>query len=553
MVVRLSQRIRSSKWRQCRRCRDGDIPRLPWLALGGLLIIVALAAMACDDPDTGFALAPEETNTPLPTATPTVTSTPTPQPTATPTPTPTPTPTATPTLTPTATATPSPTPTLTPTPAPKASPAEAATPTPSPGEIILENAIQAMAAVEYYHFDVEAKLAITSEGVTFDVPIDLVGDFQAPDRTRGTIVVSFFFQLESQFINIGDTSYTTDPDTGQWMVGQGQALNIVDPASLVSPDFLADSGRLVGLALVGTDTLAGTPPVYQLSGRLSDVEGAGALEVSYWIGVDDSLVHRVRLSGQFELDQGLGDAFPLGDITAGDAAFDAILTLSDFDKPVDIQPPEIVSAPAGGAEGSGAAAPIVATPLDSGWVRYQANADGFAVALPPTWQIVQLDPDDVPGSLEPIRAAEPVLADRIGRQVELLTAAGIVRLYGFDRGALEGDVGLTSISVISQDAGIDLSLDFYASLGMQLVLALPELDGMVERTRVDLDGTIAEELRYTLNVPDLGDGRARLRVTQYLATRGPQLYALTLSTTVDTAGELEQTFEQISRSFDLTE
>ena len=411
-----------------------------------------------------------------------------------------------------------------------------------------------MAAVESFHFEVEAKLTITSQGVTLDVPIDLAGDFQAPDRTQGTFVVSFFLlQIDSEFINIGDASYTTDPDTGQWTVGRGQALSFLDPAALVSPDFLAGGGRLANMMLVGTDTLADTPPVYQLSGRLSDEEGAGALEVSYWIGVEDGLIYRVRLSGQFELDQVLGDALPLGDIGTGEAAFDAVLTLSDFGKPVHIEAPEIASVPAVGAQGPDAPAPTVATALDSGWVRYEATRDGFAVALPPSWEVVQLDPDDVSRSLGPLRAEEPVLADRIERQVKLLSAVGIVKLYGFDRGTPEADTGLTSISIIGQDAGIELSLDFYASLAMQLVLALPELDGIVERTRVDLNGTIAEELSFTLNLADLDDGIARLRVIQYLVTRGPKLYAVTLSTKVDTAEELEQTFSQIARSFHLTE
>ena len=88
---------------------------------------------------------------------------------------------------------------------------------------------------------------------------------------------------------------------------------------------------------------------------------------------------------------------------------------------------------------------------------------------------------------------------------------------------------------------------------MQLVLALPELDGLVERTRVDLNGTIAEELRFTLDIADMDDGIARLRVVQYLVTRGPQLFAVTLSAPVDTAEELEQTLLRIAQSFELTE
>jgi hypothetical protein len=181
--------------------------------------------------------------------------------------------------------------------------------------------------------------------VTLEIPVVLTGDFQAPDRTRGTLVVSFFFiQLESHFVRIGDVSYATDPDTGQWKVGGSPALSFVDPAAYTSPDLLAAGGRLAELALVGIDSLAETP-VYLLSGRLSDEDGGGALEVSYRIGVDDGLIYRVDLAGQFELDQEFSDAFPLGDIGAGDAAFDAVVTLSDFGKPVNIEAPEITPAP----------------------------------------------------------------------------------------------------------------------------------------------------------------------------------------------------------------
>ena len=330
-----------------------------------MLIIVALAAVACDDPGDGTAVTTEvaATNTPrLVVATPTVTPTATPLPTRTPILTPTPTATRTPTPTATATATPTPTPTVTPAPTPRPAPTRAAAPSssPSPGESILENAITAMAAVKSFHFDVEAKLAIASQGVTLDIPIVLAGDFQSPDRIRGTLVVNLvFFKIESEFINIGDTSYVTDPDTGKWMVGRSPALSFVDPATLASPEFLAAGGRLANLMLVGTDTLADTPPVYELSGRLSDEDGAGALEVSYWIGVDDGLIYRVTLSGQFELDQELGDALRLGDIGSVDAAFDAVLTLSD-----------------------------------SGWVRHEATGHEFAVSLPPSWEIVQLEPDE---------------------------------------------------------------------------------------------------------------------------------------------------------------
>ena len=41
-----------------------------------------------------------------------------------------------------------------------------------------------MAKVQSYHFDVEAKVVITSDGVTLDIPVELSGDFQAPTEPR---------------------------------------------------------------------------------------------------------------------------------------------------------------------------------------------------------------------------------------------------------------------------------------------------------------------------------------------------------------------------------
>ncbi len=408
-----------------------------------------------------------------------------------------------------------------------------------------------MAAVQSFHFDIDAKLSISSEGASLDVPIDLKGDFQAPDRTRGTLVVSFLiFQVESQFVSIGDTSYATDPETGQWTVEQDSALDFVDPAAIASPELLAEAAGLADLILVGTGALGGVQ-VHELAGRLSDEAGAGELDVTYWIGVDDGLIHQVDLKGQFELDEELGGIIPVGDIEVSEATIEAVLTLSDFGKPVQIEAPEVAAPPASGTAARDVPESIMATPLDSGWVRYKAMGDEFALSLPPEWEIVQLNLDDVPASLESLGAENRVLAGRVTRQIEILPEAGEVKLFGFDRGGPPADEGLTSVSVVGQDAGVVLSLDFYAALGMQLVLALPGLDGQVERNRVSLFGTAAEELRYTLNLPDPVYRDARLSVIQYLFAKGTVLWALTLATPADTAEENLTVLEDIAQSIEV--
>lgn len=102
--------------------------------------------------------------------------------------------------------------------------AEAPTPTPTPpptpiAEDILRESVSALEGVESYHFEMDLHMKLKEGGVSIDMPIAFEGDFQSPDRVQSNVSMTFSgitFVLEQ--IIIGDTQYSTNPETGEWEV-----------------------------------------------------------------------------------------------------------------------------------------------------------------------------------------------------------------------------------------------------------------------------------------------------------------------------------------------
>ncbi len=277
---------------------------------------------------------------------------------------PTPAPTASPTATPTPTPQPTPSPTATPTPVPQPTPIPMSTSAPQPqaapalekdlsAREILATSAAAMEQVGSLHFDMEISMKLDSQGMAIDVPMRLVGDFQAPDRTQGTLTVSIvLISIESQVISIGDTTYVTDPQSGEWNVIPGGMPLVAGPAEFIA----ADPSDVTELVVVGVEALDGTQ-VYHLAGKTSAGifgESGGESEVGYWIGVEDAYLRQVFATGVVD-PQG-GEAL-LGVLAAGSGAVSVTVRLSEFGKSVSIEAPEIAPAPPAPEATPGAAVP----------------------------------------------------------------------------------------------------------------------------------------------------------------------------------------------------
>ena len=206
---------------------------------------------------------------------------------------------------------------------------------PSPLEV-LGASFAAMDAAGSFHFEMDVAIKAPVEGADLEIPITLAGDFQAPDRVRGSMAMSLgFFTLEMEMVSIGETTYMTSPQTGEW--------EVVSDTTLVPPNLgeLAEAGAglLYDAVLVGEETLDGTP-VYQIGGLLTQDVIAGLEpggQVALWIGVDDSLIYRIGFRGEVSLDDLLGPMDQAG--LSGQGALFMTARFSGYGVPVTIEPP----------------------------------------------------------------------------------------------------------------------------------------------------------------------------------------------------------------------
>jgi lipoprotein LprG len=200
---------------------------------------------------------------------------------------------------------------------------------PSAEELVSESAAKT-AAVKTFHLVVDIENVPTPSsglGLTF---VD--GDVIVPDKLRGKVGGTFLgLSLSSELVVVGDQYFLKIPFSGRWQK--------IDVGTLPSAFFDPEQGILAvieganDLKRDGSEDVGGVP-CYRLTGTvradsltplLNTAEGEQEVTMEVWIGEDDMLIRRVRLSGPISSDEG----------------DDAVRTveLSAFDEPVEISAP----------------------------------------------------------------------------------------------------------------------------------------------------------------------------------------------------------------------
>ena len=223
-------------------------------------------------------------------------------------------------LAPTATATPTPSPTP--------------TPTPINPEALLALSGERMAALKTFAFllshegggtDLGGNLSLVIEeaegAVTWpkDLKLDVVGQ-------AGSVVIKL------SLISTGDATYMTNPFTGQWqeMEADANPLGFFDPwsgiaaimASVEQPAYRGVAAMQKGAQ---AHLLHGRLPAPALASLLGAAASEAVLDVELWLEVETLYLLRVVVQGRLT--------------TAEDAGIVRTIILSDFDKPVEIEPP----------------------------------------------------------------------------------------------------------------------------------------------------------------------------------------------------------------------
>lgn len=201
----------------------------------------------------------------------------------------------------------------------------------SEAEQVLQRASDAAAQVSSFHF------ILTHENGTTPLPLNL-----ELESAEGDILVPGSMQAEAdaealgvnvsvEVIGIDDRTWVTNPFTRDWQeLPDTNIRDFADPASLVESVLpaITDAQLAEGEEIDGVDTrlVTGNIDSGALQESLGIAEPGHNVMVEAWIGVDDSLPRRVRLSG------------PLSDAENDNVVRE--VELSRYNQPVEIMPPE---------------------------------------------------------------------------------------------------------------------------------------------------------------------------------------------------------------------
>ncbi len=184
-----------------------------------------------------------------------------------------------------------------------------------------------------------------------------------------------------------------------------------------------------------------------------------------------------------------------------------------------------------------------------GWTRYEVPDERFAIALPPTWGNVDMNPAKFQESLNAVQQKYPDVADLVQGEAVALINAG-VSFFGFDptSEALKSG-GATDASVQRQRMGPGATLEQIQGLVLNQLQNTESVQQPVAIQTTDLaGGGQALEVSFRANVTDRNGNPLELQVFQYLALNKADLYVVTLSTNADLAGRYAPIFRGIGTS-----
>jgi hypothetical protein len=178
----------------------------------------------------------------------------------------------------------------------------------------------------------------------------------------------------------------------------------------------------------------------------------------------------------------------------------------------------------------------------AGWPVYEQPADGFALALPPGWVALDLNPKTLDRMLEKGLAVNPDLK-AMEKGIRMQVAAG-VKFLGLEKAG-----GGPNVSVAKFPLRTEASLDAAAVDFVKQYDVIPTVERPVRHERVRLKAGEAERVDLVMPVRPPGEAAKRLAMTSYLLVRGRDTYVLTATAGVDEAAAYAPTFERVAQSF----
>lgn len=192
------------------------------------------------------------------------------------------------------------------------------------------------------------------------------------------------------------------------------------------------------------------------------------------------------------------------------------------------------------------APPVFTQSGDGNGVRYEFSEQGFAITLPPSWQLVDLSTERMTDSLSAFAGANPQAAVLVEEQFQSIANARFT-FFAAELSPAILDTGFaTNVSLLRQPLPDGIALDFYAQLTAKQVQEKFAVTSPIALTPGSLPAGKLVALNYTMRGVN-GD----IAVTTYLIMQAQTVYDLTFTTTSAQTESYSQTFALIAKSFRL--
>ena len=427
---------------------------------------------------------------------------------------------------------------------------------------MLFDSAEAMSELDSYRVTMDANISVGSSGLTLEIPVKVTVDYSSPDRSQGISSIDFgFFKTEVKFVTIGDDFYFMDPETGEWSKGGGDGLlTFISPDQLIDFDDSDAPYDFRGLSRNNSGTISGPEDIdgvsaYRLSYSIDDQaagdsdSGLGAMNIDLWVGVEDSLLRRLEISGRLSVDEdqaGSSSAIPLDELS-GEVELDALVTFSNFNDPLVIEPPsEFTRSDLAGA--MPADDHLIEMSLDNGWTSYELPDGSIGISAPPSWTVASLSAESIENLLSKSADGTPDLPENLALQLGRLGDQVSFKLFGYRQPEPMDAEFAPNFTVLMEESELASDLEALAALSIQQIeTALPNA-GDVNAGLLDLGGRDVVEIIYPISAPLPDGGELELAVAQYLMSAGPSYVVVTFT---DLAATIEGTlseFRQIAET-----
>ena len=261
------------------------------------------------------------------------------------------------------------------------------------------------------------------------------------------------------------------------------------------------------------------------------------MSVDLWVGVEDNLLRRLEISGQFSVEDEQGGStptIPLGELS-GDIELDALVVFSNFNEPVAIEPPAEFTESIQ-TDAAPAAAPLVEIPLGNGWTSYQLPDDSFAISAPQSWTVTALSPESIDDLLMKAEEGTRGLPQNLALQLERLGDQVSFKLFGYQQGGPTDDEFAPNFTVLMEESELADDLEELAALSIQQIQTTLPNAGSVRPRLLDLGGREVVEIIYPVSAPLPDGGELELGIAQYLMSAGSSYVVVTFT---DLASRIE--------------